>query len=64
MSTIASLRIEEWGGKYVVQGEFQGHSAISRQVFDTYKEALNELSRMARREEIRYEFYDSRDLRR
>lgn len=55
MSTIVSLRIEEWGGKYVVVGEFRNHSAIPRRDFDTYGEALKELAKMAMREEVRYE---------
>lgn len=53
--TIVSIRIETWGSKFVVVGEFQNHTVIPRREFDTYGEALKELSRVAQREELRYE---------
>lgn len=55
MSTIVSLRIETWGSKFVVVGEFKGYSEIPRREFDTYSEALKELSKVAQREELRHE---------
>lgn len=55
MSTIVSLRIETWGDKFVVVGEFKGYSEVPRREFETYKEALKELSRVAQREELRHE---------
>lgn len=53
--TIVSLRIEEWGKKFVVVGEFRGYTEIPRQEFETYREALRELAKVAQREELRYE---------
>lgn len=53
--TIVSLRIETWGDKFVVVGEFKKHTEIPRREFDTYGEALKELSKIAQREELRYE---------
>lgn len=55
MSTIASLRIETWGEKFIVVGEFKGMTEIPRREFNTYQEALRELARAAAREELRYE---------
>ncbi len=61
MSTIVSLRIDTWGNKFIVVGEFEGHSAISRKEFDVYKDALRELWKIVQREEMRYEAgFDSR----
>lgn len=53
--TIVSLRIETWGNKFVVVGEFKGYTEIPRREYETYREALRELSRAAQREEVRYE---------
>lgn len=64
MSTIVSLRIETWGQKYIVVGEFEGHSSVSRRKFDTYKEALHELWKVAQREELRYESNNGRGFSR
>lgn len=55
MSTIVSLRIEEWGNKFIVVGEFRGYTEISRREFESYGEALRELAKVAQREELRYE---------
>lgn len=55
MSTIASIRIETWGDKFIVVGEFQGYSELHRREFLTYGEALRELAKAAAREEMRYE---------
>lgn len=55
MSTIVSLRIETWGNKFVVVGEFKGYTEIPRREFESYKEALRELAKVAQREELRYE---------
>lgn len=60
MSAITSLRIETWGEKFVVVGEFQKYTTVPRQEFDTYYDALKELARIAKREEIRYETYGHR----
>lgn len=60
--TIVSLRIESWGGKFVVVGEFQNYTQIPRQEFGTYGEALRELAHVARREELRYETNHDRGL--
>ena len=54
MSTVASLHIETWGGKFIVVGQFRGLTEIPRREYDTYGEALKELSRAAQREEVRY----------
>lgn len=62
MSTLVSLRIETWGGKFVVVGEFDGYSSLSRREFETYREALHELWKVAQREEMRYEAGFSRRL--
>lgn len=53
--TVTSLRIEEWGGKFVVVGEFRQHIEIARREFDTYREALKELAKIVAREDMRYE---------
>lgn len=60
MSTIASIRIETWGEKFVVVGEFKGYSEIPRREFETYSEALRELAKAAQREELRYELNNRR----
>lgn len=52
--TIVCLRIEEWGNKFVVVGEFARYTEIPRREFNTYGEALRELSKVAQREELRY----------
>lgn len=64
MTTIASLRIETWGNKFVIVGEFENFMAIPRREFDTYREALQEFSRAAQREEKRYEAFNNRDTNR
>lgn len=51
---IASLYIETWGDKFLVVGHFRELTEIPRREFDTYGEALKELSRAAQREEVRY----------
>lgn len=51
---LASVRMYAWGEKFVVVGEFGTFSEL-RQEFKTYQEALHEFSKMARREELRYE---------
>lgn len=55
MSTIADLRIETWGDKYLVVAQFKGMLELPRQEFTHYKDALRELAKIAQREEIRYE---------
>ena len=55
MSTLVSLRIESWGNKFVVVGEFMGYSEIPRRELNTYPEALKELSKLAHREIVRWE---------
>lgn len=55
MSTIVSLRIETWGDKFIVVGEFKGYTEIPRREFPTYREALAELAKVAAREELRHE---------
>ena len=55
MSTIVSVRIETWGNKFIVVGEFGKMSEVPRREFDTYVEALKELVKAVLREEIRYE---------
>lgn len=55
MSTIVSVRIESWGGKFIVVGEFGKTVEIPRHECDTYGEALYELAKIARREVVRYE---------
>lgn len=62
MSTIASVRIETWGGKFVVVGEFKHFTTIPRREFDTYGEALRELSKVLMREVYRYEAGFDRDI--
>lgn len=64
MSTIVSLRIETWGDKFIVVGEFESHTAIPRREYETYSEALKELAKVAAREEIRYEINHSRSSNR
>lgn len=64
MSTIVSLRIETWGEKFVVVGEFTGYTVIPRREFDSYSEALRELSKVAQREELRYESNNGRGFNR
>lgn len=54
MSTIASLCIETWGGKFIVVGQFRGLTEIPRREYDSYGEALKELSKVAQREELRH----------
>lgn len=54
MSAVTSLNIYTWEGKFVVVGEFGGMTAV-RLEFPTYREALREFTKMAQREEIRYE---------
>lgn len=55
MSTIVSLRIETWDKKFIVVGEFSGYTEIPRREFESYREALRELAKVAQREELRYE---------
>lgn len=55
MPTIVSLRIETWGDKFVVVGEFRNFSEVPRREFESYREALKELAKIAAREEMRYE---------
>lgn len=64
MSTIVSLRIETWGDKFVVVGEFQHYSEIPRREFKSYSEALKELAKVAAREELRYEINRGRGFNR
>lgn len=60
MSTVASIKIESWGGKFVVVGEFGHMTAIPRHEYDTYGEALREMSKILMREVMRYEAGPSR----
>lgn len=62
MSTIVSLRIETWGDKFVVMGEFNRYTSVPRREYETYSEALKELARVAQREELRHEHNLSRGL--
>jgi hypothetical protein len=55
MSTIANIRIETWGDKFVVTGEFERFSEIPIEKFDSYGEALKALAQVVKREEMRYE---------
>lgn len=61
MSTAAIVRIETWGGKFVVIGEFGEMIAVPRREFDTYGEALKEMSRILMREVQKYETDIRRD---
>ncbi len=54
MSTLASVQIESWDGKFVVVGQFDNLIEVPRQTFATYKEALHEMGHIIQREEIRY----------
>lgn len=62
MSTLVSLRIETWGKKFVVVGEFNKYSEVPRKEFDSYQEALKELAKVAQREELRYAAHISGDF--
>lgn len=62
MSTIASVRIETWGGKFLVVGEFGRMTQIPRHEYDTYGEALREMSKVLMREVLRYEANPDRGL--
>lgn len=53
MSTIASIRVDTWGSKFVVVGEFGSFSELRRE-FASYGDAIEEMMRMAKREELRY----------
>ena len=53
--TVTSLRIEEWGGRYIVVGEFESHTEIHRKEFTTYLDALREMSKILGREVMRRE---------
>lgn len=64
MSTVVSLRIETWGEKFVVVGEFKGYTEIPRHEFENYGEALRELAKAAQREELRYEANTGRGFNR
>lgn len=54
MSTLASVHIETWDGKFVVLGQFDGLIEIPRLTFATYGEALKEMAKIVQREELRY----------
>lgn len=60
MTTMASIRIESWGSKFVVVGEFIGLTEIPRREFENYSEALREMAKIVQREEIRYETFTGR----
>lgn len=62
MSTLASVRIESWGGKFVVVGEFGRMTTIPRHEYDTYGEALREMSKILMREVMRYELNTGRNI--
>ena len=64
MSTIASIRIESWDGKFIVVGEFARFMEIPPREFETYGEALSELAKVAAREELRYANGIRRDFNR
>lgn len=51
---VANVRIETWGDRFIVVGEFNGLTEIPRREFKTYAEALSELAKAVQREEIRY----------
>lgn len=55
MSTLASIRIDTWGKKFVVVGEFGNMTQIPRQEFDNYSDALAEFAKIAQREVLRYD---------
>lgn len=55
MSTVASVRIDQWGNNFVVVGEFQNMTAVIPREFRTYQEALAEMVKIAAREQLRYE---------
>lgn len=50
---VTTLKIEQWGNKFIVMGEFESHTEIHRREFDSYIEALEELSKMVCREVLR-----------
>lgn len=62
MSTVASVRIESWGAKFVIVGEFSDMTVIPRQEFENYSDALHELAKVVQREEIRYATFIGRRL--
>ena len=62
--TKATLRVEAWGDRFVVIGEFEGHSEISPIRFSNYGDALRELARIIGREVIRHESYPNRNSNR
>jgi hypothetical protein len=64
MATIARFYVETWGDKFIVVGEFLKHTLVSRIEFSTYGEAMNEISKLARREAIRDEADSGRGFNR
>lgn len=55
MSTVASIHIETWGGKFVIVGEFAKTTVIPRIEYNTYGEALKEMAKIIQREVLRHE---------
>lgn len=55
MSTIASVHIDEYGGKFIVVGQFGKMSMVSSPAFDNLRDALREMAKIIQREELRYE---------
>lgn len=62
MSTVTSLRIETWGDKFVVVGEFSRLTSVTPHQFNNYGDALRELSKILMREVLRYEAGLSRGI--
>ena len=60
--TITSVRIEKWGNQFVVVGEFRSHSIVARHIFDSYLEAVRMMTKLVKREEVRYEADPDRGL--
>ena len=60
MSRVTSLHIDEWGGKFVIVGEFDQHTVIPRREFDNKLDALRELSKIIQREVMRHEHSNDR----
>jgi len=54
MNVLLRLQIETQERNYIVSTTFENYTL--RQTFKSYREALRELSKIARREELRHEF--------
>jgi hypothetical protein len=64
MQTVIWVRVETDGKKFIVTGQFDRAIEVPRQEFETYGDALKALSKVAMREDYRYEHRDNRGINR